>query len=83
MSLEAITLKPVADKPDSDATVLLFDPAASEPVWLGYLDGGSVPGQTRIGRRTWSACRVRKKSWSARRHRLTQKTVNKTTKRVA
>jgi hypothetical protein len=39
MSLEAITLKPVPDKPDSDTTVLLFDPAASEPVWLGYLDG--------------------------------------------
>jgi hypothetical protein len=39
MSLEAITLKPVADKPDSNTTVLLFDPATSEPVWLGYLDG--------------------------------------------
>jgi hypothetical protein len=29
----------VASPPDSDTAVLLFDPAASEPVWLGYLDG--------------------------------------------
>ena len=34
-----LTWKPVAEPPDSDTTVLLFDPSASEPVWLGYLDG--------------------------------------------
>ena len=39
MITEALTWKPVAEPPDSDTTVLLFDPAASEPVWLGYLDG--------------------------------------------
>jgi hypothetical protein len=39
MTTETITWKPVAEPPDSDTTVLLFDPAASEPVWLGYLDG--------------------------------------------
>lgn len=36
---EVLTWKPVAEPPDSDTTVLLFDPAASEPVWPGYLDG--------------------------------------------
>lgn len=41
MSVKPITWKPVADPPDSDTTVLLFDPAASEPVWLGYLDGAT------------------------------------------
>jgi hypothetical protein len=39
MITEALTWTPVASPPDSDTTVLLFDPAASEPVWLGYLDG--------------------------------------------
>jgi hypothetical protein len=39
MTTEALTWKPVASPPDSDTTVLLFAPAASEPVWLGYLDG--------------------------------------------
>jgi hypothetical protein len=39
MTAETIAWKPVAELPDSDTTVLLFDPAASEPVWLGYLDG--------------------------------------------
>ena len=39
MTTEPITWKPVAEPPDSDTTVLLFDPAASEPVWPGYLDG--------------------------------------------
>jgi hypothetical protein len=39
MTTDAITWKPVASPPDSDTTVLLFDPAASEPAWLGYLDG--------------------------------------------
>jgi hypothetical protein len=39
MTTKTLTWKPVAEKPDSDTTVLLFDPAASEPVWLGYLDG--------------------------------------------
>lgn len=39
MITETLTWKPVAEPPDSDTTVLLFDPAASEPVWLGYLDG--------------------------------------------
>ena len=39
MSTETVYWKPVAEKPDSDTTVLLFDPAASELVWLGYLDG--------------------------------------------
>lgn len=39
MSVETINWKPVAEPPDSDVTVLLFEPAASEPVWPGYLDG--------------------------------------------
>jgi hypothetical protein len=39
MTTDAITWKPVASPPDSDTTVLLFDPAASEPVWPDYLDG--------------------------------------------
>lgn len=39
MITETLTWKPVAEPPDSDTTVLLFDSAASEPVWLGYLDG--------------------------------------------
>ena len=39
MITESLTWKPVAEKPDSDISVLLFDPAASEPVWPGYLDG--------------------------------------------
>jgi hypothetical protein len=39
MITEALTWTPVAEPPDSDATVLLFDPAASEPVWPGYPDG--------------------------------------------
>lgn len=39
MITEVLTWKPVAEPPDSDTTVLLFDPAASEPVWPGYLDG--------------------------------------------
>ena len=39
MITETLTWKPVAEKPDSDISVLLFDPAASEPVWPGYLDG--------------------------------------------
>jgi hypothetical protein len=39
MITETLTWKPVAEPPDHDTTVLLFDPAASEPVWLGYLDG--------------------------------------------
>ena len=34
-----ITWKLVAQRPDSDTTVRLFDPAASEPARLGYLDG--------------------------------------------
>jgi hypothetical protein len=25
--------------PDSDTTVMIFDPTADEPVWLGYFDG--------------------------------------------
>jgi hypothetical protein len=41
MFTETLTWHPVASPPDSDTTVLLFDPAASEPVWLGYLDGGT------------------------------------------
>jgi len=36
---ETLTWRPVAEPPDSDTTVLLFDPAASEPVWPGYFDG--------------------------------------------
>lgn len=39
MTTEPIIWKPVAEPPDSDTTVLLFDPTASEPVWPGYLDG--------------------------------------------
>ena len=30
---------PVAEKPDADTTVLLFDAQANEPAWPGYLDG--------------------------------------------
>lgn len=36
---ETITWIPVSQPPDSDLTVLLKDPNASEPVWPGYLDG--------------------------------------------
>jgi hypothetical protein len=32
MITEILTWHPVASPPDSDTTVLLFDPAASEPV---------------------------------------------------
>jgi hypothetical protein len=39
MTTETLTWKPVALPTDSDTTALLFDQAASEPVWLGYLDG--------------------------------------------
>jgi hypothetical protein len=39
MTTKTLTWTPVASPPDSDATVLMFDPAASEPVWLGYRDG--------------------------------------------
>ncbi|KRB73480.1 Lar family restriction alleviation protein [Noviherbaspirillum sp. Root189] len=36
----ALTWTKVADRlPDSDTTVMLFDPNANEPVWPGYLDG--------------------------------------------
>jgi hypothetical protein len=38
MTTEALTWHPVGSPPDSDTTVLLFDPAVSEPVWLSYLD---------------------------------------------
>jgi len=39
MRTETITWRPVAEGPDSDTTVPLFDPTASEPAWPGYLDG--------------------------------------------
>jgi hypothetical protein len=39
MSTEAITWHPVSEPPDSDITVMLFVPDATEPVWPGYLDG--------------------------------------------
>lgn len=39
MRTETITWHPIAKRPDSDTAVLLFDPAASEPVWPGYLGG--------------------------------------------
>ena len=39
MITETLTWHPVASPPDSDTTVLIFDRTASEPVWLGYLDG--------------------------------------------
>jgi hypothetical protein len=32
MTTETITWKPIGEPPDSDMTVLLLDPAASEPV---------------------------------------------------
>lgn len=36
----ALTWTKVADRlPDSETTVMLFDPGASESVWSGYLDG--------------------------------------------
>ncbi|WP_025918320.1 DUF551 domain-containing protein [Herminiimonas sp. CN] len=35
--IETLTWIPVSERlPDSDITVLLFDPAANEPVWLGF-----------------------------------------------
>lgn len=37
--IETLTWVPVSERlPDSDITVLLFNPAADEPVWLGYHD---------------------------------------------
>jgi len=39
MTTETITWIQEADKPDSDVTVLLHDPNASEPVWPGYWGG--------------------------------------------
>lgn len=36
---ERVTWTPVAQLPDSDITVQLYDEAASEPVWPGYYDG--------------------------------------------
>lgn len=30
----------VSDPPDDELTVMLYDAAASEPVWPGYIDGG-------------------------------------------
>ena len=39
MITEVLTWTPVAEPPNSDTTVLLFDPAASESVWPGYMDG--------------------------------------------
>jgi hypothetical protein len=39
VTIEAITWKSVAEQPNSDLSVLVFTPDASEPVWLGYLDG--------------------------------------------
>jgi hypothetical protein len=39
MFTDLITWKPAASPPNSNTTVMLFDPAASEPEWLGYLDG--------------------------------------------
>ena len=38
MITEFLTWHPLASRPDSETTVLLFDPAASEPMWLCYLD---------------------------------------------
>jgi hypothetical protein len=39
VNTETITWHPVSEPPDADTMVLIFDPAASEPVWPGYLDG--------------------------------------------
>jgi hypothetical protein len=39
MTTESITWSPVAELPDSDMTVQLFNKDASEPVWPGYFDG--------------------------------------------
>lgn len=36
---ESVTWTPAATLPDADATVLLFDVEANEPVWPGYYDG--------------------------------------------
>jgi hypothetical protein len=36
---ERATWTPVAKLPDSDVTLQLYDPEASEPVWPGYFDG--------------------------------------------
>ncbi len=43
MTTESITWKPAASLTDSDTAVLLFDPVASESVWLGYLNGYAWP----------------------------------------
>lgn len=37
--IERTTWTPVAKLPDSDTTLQLHDPEASEPVWPGYYDG--------------------------------------------
>jgi hypothetical protein len=39
VSTETITWHPVSEPPDADTTVLVFIPAANDPVWLGLLDG--------------------------------------------
>lgn len=40
MTTETITWHKASDTlPDSDMTVLVHSPSASEPVWLGYWDG--------------------------------------------
>jgi hypothetical protein len=36
---ETITWHPVSEPPDSDITVLLFEPDADEPVFMGYHNG--------------------------------------------
>lgn len=39
-STETITWAPASSPPDADLTVQLFNRDASEPVWLGWYDGG-------------------------------------------
>lgn len=39
MTTEILTWHPASQRPDSDMTVLLFEPGADEPSFLGYHNG--------------------------------------------
>ncbi len=65
-SANSTTSKAVAERSNCDTTVLLFDPAASEPVWLGYIDSDTwrfikdAGGADSLGRYSnWSRFRFR------------------------
>lgn len=54
---DLLTCKPAAESPDSDTSALLLDPAASESVWLGYLDSDTWPfvdGMAAMTRLFWA-----------------------------